>query len=158
MTLILGVDPGLSGALALFDAGTGTIKDVIDTPTHEIRGKRHIDPQGLAQIMDTWTVDGKIDLAIIEEVGAMPGQGVSSMFKFGTCYGVILGLCAAFFIPTVTVRPATWKKAMGLTGGKDHSRQMVCRMFPRGAGRFARVKDDGRAEAVLLACYGARNL
>lgn len=157
MTAILGIDPGLSGAFAVFDSKLGAILRLSDTPVHEIRGKRHIDPQSLAIILDSWTLDRKLDLAIIEEVGAMPRQGVSSTFKFGTCYGVALGLCAALFIPVRTVRPATWKKAMGLTNDKDHARQMASRMFPRDAEKFSRVKDDGRAEAVLLACYGARS-
>ena len=153
-SLILGVDPGLKGAVALYDPFLDIIANVFDIPTFEIKGKRKIDLFKLAGWVDANTPTIKV--AFIEQPGAMPGQGVSSMFNFGKACGIVEGIVAANFIPMQFVHPAKWKPKMGLSKDKDRSRQLASQMFPRQAELFARVKDDGRAEAVLLAIYGAR--
>lgn len=93
--------------------------------------------------------------AIVEAVHAMPGQGVSSMFAFGRALGVIEGVLAGLRVPTTLVAPAEWTKAMRVKGGKDGARNRAIELYPRSAHLFARVKDDGRADAALIASYGA---
>lgn len=154
MKSVLGIDPGLSGALALVATDLSKV-DVIDTPVHAINGKQQMDVHTLARWMDVQSVD--VDHAIIEQVGAMPGQGVTSCFNFGFGTGILHGVICASFIRLRLVRPAVWKRAMGLPADKDASRQMASRMFPKFAHLFSRKKDDGRAEAVLLAVYAMRN-
>jgi crossover junction endodeoxyribonuclease RuvC len=91
--------------------------------------------------------------ALIEKVHAMPGQGVSSMFSFGRAAGIVEGVLAGLSVPFELIPPATWIKSMRTFGGKDGSRQRAQELFPDYAHLFARKKDDGRAEAALLACY-----
>jgi hypothetical protein len=94
-------------------------------------------------------------VAIVERVSAMPGQSVSSTFKFGQSYGAALGILAALQIRTHLVAPAVWKKYFRLDSDKEKSRAAALRMFPATAHYFSRKKDHGRAEAALLAVYGA---
>jgi hypothetical protein len=154
--LVLGVDPGLGGAFALYDPHAQALIAVEDMPTHEIRGKRHLDVYGLAQKIEKWA--GRTRFAIIEEVKSAPHQGVASTFKFGFVTGVVTGIIAAHYIPSKTIPPAVWKLALGLPHGKDASRKRASEMFPRQADLFSRSKDDGRAEALLLAVFGSRAL
>ena len=92
--------------------------------------------------------------AIIEQVNAMPGQGVTSMFAFGESFGLAKGVLAGLKIPTSTVTPGKWKKALQLNAGKDGSRAKAAQIWPEHAGEFKRVKDDGKAEACLIAYWG----
>ena len=112
--------------------------------------KRQVCPAGLALLMQQLSPHK----AIVEKVGAMPGQGVSSMFSFGRSVGIIEGVLAAKQIPVTFVTPQSWQKQSGAAKGKDGSRQRVMELFPREAHLFARVKDDGRADAVLIALAG----
>jgi crossover junction endodeoxyribonuclease RuvC len=154
MAVILAIDPGASGALAFFNPETGML-DVEDMPTLEVkRGnkmKREISPQMLAGII----ASRKPDRAIIELVGAMPGQGVTSMFAFGKSYGLCIGICAGLQIPVEHVTPHKWKKAVGAREGKDGNRMRAAECFPAYAHLFRRVKDDGRADAALIAFWAA---
>lgn len=159
MTLILGVDPGLSGGLAFYYVEAETI-EVHDMPIHMLarngKAKREIDAYGLARLIDSHKSE-PITKAYIERVGAMPKQGVSSVFSFGKSTGIALGVVAANFIPIEEVSPLKWKQAAGLTGkGKDASRALAARLFPRQSGLFSRAKNEGLAEATLIAVYGAR--
>lgn len=156
MTLILGIDPGLSGALAYYDPALEMVADVFDMPVHKIKGKDHLDLYLLSQIVDSRSASTKA--AFIEQVSAMPKQGVSSTFRFGFAAGVVNGVVAANMVPIVNVTPTVWKRAMGLTNDKDASRRLASHMFPRQSKLWARVKDADRAEAVLLAVYGSRIL
>lgn len=157
MTLFLGIDPGLSGALALLDTKTGSIA-VHDVPTHELRRngktKREIDLHALARLLDDMA-KGAGTRIVVEQVGSMPGQGVSSVFAFGKAYGILLGVAASTFCPIEFVTPQVWKKAMGVTASKDGSRAKASMLFPAYSSSWARVKDDGRAEAVLIAAWAA---
>jgi crossover junction endodeoxyribonuclease RuvC len=152
--MIVGIDPGASGALAFFDYNEGALT-IHDMPTMLVmRGKKEkkeISPQALASILRS----PGIITATIEKVGAMPGQGVSSMWQFGRSVGMIEGTLAALTIPTSYVTPQQWRKSLNVREGKDGSRQRACELFPAYAHLFARVKDDGRAEAALIAYYGA---
>ena len=152
MSGILGIDPGLSGALALLEV-TGAL-EVVDIPTLTIGTKRHIDEYALARIIDDWSK--RISEVWIEQVGTRPGEGAVGAFTFGKGYGVLRGICAANFLPMRDVTPAAWKRSLKITGDKDESRARASSHFPRHAGLWTRKKDDGRAEAALIALYGSR--
>jgi crossover junction endodeoxyribonuclease RuvC len=152
--LILGIDPGLSGALAFLDTTTDAVV-IMDMPTVEVvrngKTKREVSAALIADL-----VAGKgIVQAFVERVSAMPGQGVSSMFSFGRSVGVLEGVLAAYEIPTTLVTPQAWMKAMSVRAGKDGSRERAMQLFPQYADQFARKKDNGRSDAVLIAKYGA---
>jgi len=148
--MVLGVDPGLTGALAFFDPDTGLLI-VRDMPTVEVvrngKKKNEISPQMLANLVR----EHNVTAAFVERVGAMPGQGVSSVFSFGRSLGIVEGVLAALELSTTIIPPQTWQKAVNLRGGKDGSRARAAELFPRDAGLFARKKDDGRADAALIA-------
>ena len=152
--IVLGIDPGLSGALAFYDTVSEALV-VMDMPTVEVtrngKSKREVSPALVADM-----VAGKgVEKAFMERVSAMPGQGVSSMFSFGRSSGVVEGVLAAYEIPTTLVTPQAWMKAMGVRAGKDGSRERAMQLFPQYADQFARKKDNGRSDAVLIAKYGA---
>ena len=157
MKLIVAIDPGLSGAVAFLDADLGL--EVFDMPVHKLKRngktKREVDRYELARIIDA---HAPISHAFVEQVGAMPGQGVSSMFQFGRSLGIVEGVLAANFVPTDYVTPRKWRSALGVRAGKDGSRARASELMPRHAGQWTRVKDDGRAEAALIALFGAREL
>jgi len=91
---------------------------------------------------------------IVEQVSAMPGQGVTSMFNFGQSFGVIKGICSAMELPIFYVRPAKWKKHFNLINSeKDASRTKVIEMFPRISNKLSRKKDNNKADAILIAQY-----
>ena len=148
--LILGIDPGRDGALALVDEG-GRLLDVHDMP----------DATGAAlgaqvRVLLADHAPHTVAVAWVEQVASRPGQGVASMFKFGAGWGAILGALGALGVPVELRTPQQWKKAMRVTADKASSRQRATELWPSDAGWFTRVKDDGRAEAALLAEYGRR--
>lgn len=149
--IVMAIDPGLSGAIAVFI--DDVLSAVIDTPTHELtrngKTKRQISASGLAAIFR----DYKPDHVVVEKVSAMPGQGVTSMFSFGRSFGLIEGILAAFEIPATYVMPSIWTKGIGRGLGKDASRARACELYPLHQKSFARVKDDGRADAVLIGAW-----
>ena len=149
---ILGVDPGLTGGIALL---TGLCElTVADMPIIETeragRAKRSVNAPALAWLIREFAPSH----AIVERVGAMPGQGVSSMFSFGRSLGVIEGVLAALGIPVSYVAPRVWQSALSVRAGKDGSRARACELLPAYAERFGRRRDDGRADAALLALWG----
>lgn len=152
--MFLGIDPGLSGALAFYDFPSGVLV-VIDMPTVEVtrngKNKREVSPALVAD-----AIAGKgVTHAFMERVSAMPGQGVSSMFSFGRSSGVLEGVLAAYEVPTTLVTPQSWMKEMGVRAGKDGSRERAMQLFPQYSTLFARKKDDGRSDAALIAAYCA---
>lgn len=155
MNLVLGVDPGLSGALALYDVSGGSVHSVVDMPTVDAGtgSKRIVDESTLALWVDVYAKN--IRHAYVEKVGAMPGQGVTSMFSFGTSYGIVRGIIAANMIPMTFVPPRKWKTALGVPAAKDGARARASQLLPAAASNWSRAKDDGRAEAALIALYGA---
>jgi len=152
--MILAIDPGASGALAFFDPQAGTL-EVVDMPTVAVarsgKLKNEISPQMLAAIIAARAPA----TAVLEKVGAMPGQGVSSMFQFGRGVGIVEGVLAALHVPTDYVTPQAWQKALNARSGKDGNRQRAAELFPAYAHLFARKKDDGRADAALMAYWRA---
>lgn len=157
MSFVIGIDPGASGAVAILQHD-GKFVQVFDMPTVEVKvggkAKRRISPEMLVAELKLYTDEGAV--AWIEHVSAMPGQGVSSMFAFGESFGIARGVLAGLRVPTYTVPPAVWKRALQLNSGKDGSRSKAAQMWPASAGEFKRVKDDGRAEAALIAEYGRK--
>jgi hypothetical protein len=144
---ILGCDPGISGAIAFY----------FPEVPHRVLAE---DIPALIGRIDAVTVADRIaqmspDLAVIEGVGARPGQGVSSTFKFGVAYGSMLGIIATLHVPLHIVSPSVWKKYWKLDSDKERSRALAIRLFPECASQFSRKKDHHRSEAALLARYGA---
>lgn len=142
---VLGVDPGLSGALALLDPD-GRLMWVQDMPA--VGGV--VSGVVVADIVGGEGHDSYRQ-AVIEDVHAMPGQGVSSTFRFGRSLGVVEGVITANRWPVAYVTPSKWKKALGLSADKGASRRRAMELWPHAADMFVRVKDDGRAEAALIA-------
>jgi len=145
---IMGIDPGLSGAISFYFPSHPDRVIAEDMP---IAGGE-VDATTLAQRIKQL----RPDVAILEVVGAMPKQGVSSTFKFGVSYGAVRGVLAALQIRTVLVSPSVWKKALRLDKDKEKSRALALRTFAATPEHFARKKDHSRAEAALLAMYGSR--
>lgn len=152
---IIGIDPGASGAVAVLNRD-GQLVEVWDMPTVQIKVgmamKNRVSPEMLAHELSGWA--NQTRCAYVEKVSAMPGQGVSSMFAFGESYGIIRGVLAGLGIKCETVPPAKWKRDLRVPEGKDGSRAKAAQMWPAKAGEFKRVKDDGRAEAALIAAWG----
>lgn len=155
----IGVDPGASGAIAVYDSLTDELISAVDLPTLNIKVgksvKRRLDKAYLANEVHFLSQMYPFCTVIIEEVSAMPGQGVSSTFAFGANFGALEQCFVDHGFKTVLVRPATWKRAMKLTAEKDYSRLVASRTFPASSHLWMRKKDDGRAEAALIAFYGS---
>lgn len=164
MSIICGVDPGLSGAICLYDpvllhlGRVGCIVEIFDMPTLEItrngKKRRRIDLYALAKWVDSRA--SGITKAFIENPQGMPGQSSNSSHQLGFNCGIIQGIVAANFIPMELIAPVTWKKRMGLTKDKDACRLKASQINPAESHQWARVKDDGRAEAFLIAYYGSQ--
>lgn len=151
--IVLGIDPGLSGAIAALDLECGGL-DVIDMPVVlSGKGKGIMDYHALARLLDLPA--GRKVTAYIEQVHAMPKQGISSAFRFGEGYGALQMALVSKGFGLLYITPNQWKKHFGLNSDKGLSRSTACRRFPGSAELFARAKDDGRAEATLIALYGA---
>lgn len=153
---ILGVDPGLGGALALYDIHADSLT-ILDMPTFSIttngKVRRQIDISTVA-----WWVDSQsehISFAIVENPHAMPKQGVSSSFSFGKSCGLIQGVIAANFIKMTLVDPRTWKTLLRVPADKDGARARASQLLPKHSPLWSARSHDGRAEAALLAYYGA---
>lgn len=160
----LGIDPGLRGAIALYD---GRNVRIWDMPTVQVkRGakkKNEVAPALVVQALresDTLAneLGCEIGRAYVERVSAMPGQGVTSMFSFGRSLGIIEGALAGLAIPYDYLSPGAWKRSMGVRDGKDGSRLRAQELLPAQAQLFARGKDDGRAEAALMAILGYKRM
>ena len=158
--MIIGIDPGISGAICFFE--NGELKDVIDMPTMASGNKNKQQING-SQIFNEISLRAKRykpeDInVIVEQVSAMPGQGVTSMFNFGQSFGVIKGVCAAMQLPIYFVRPAKWKKYFDLINSqKDSSRVRAIEMFPKFSSMLSRKKDSNKADAILIANYHINN-
>jgi crossover junction endodeoxyribonuclease RuvC len=152
---IIGIDVGLSGAIAMMQGETltGNVDMPTVTLTRNGKSKRQISIPELIAIIDEF----KPDEAFIEKVFAMAGQGVTSVFSFGRSLGAIEGVIAARSIKATLITPQTWQKAMAVSGGKDGARARAMELFPYNVDYFKRKKDDGRADAALIAAWGLRH-
>lgn len=151
----IGVDPGFSGGIAILNGTSlGPEAVVIDMPTVTgAKGKPELDHHGVLRITGCG-VAGTATEMWLERVGARPGQGVSSMFRFGEQLGALAMAAAAHGHVLRYVTPATWKAYFGLSADKGVARGYAMKRFPQLADKLSRVKDDGRAEALLIALYG----
>ncbi len=154
--LIIGIDPGISGAICFFE--DGQVKEIIDMPVmaEGKKNKRQINgPQTYNEILKRINKFQKKDIiVVIEQVSAMPGQGVTSMFNFGQSFGVLKGICSAMQLSMFFIRPAKWKKYFGLIKTeKDASRTKVIEIFPYISSELSRKKDSNKADAVLIASF-----
>ena len=154
--LIIGIDPGISGSLCFFN--DGKIIDLVEMPSMA-EGKKNKKQVNGAQIYNEISlrikgIEKKNIKIVIEQVSAMPGQGVTSMFNFGQSFGVLKGICSAMQLPMYFVRPAKWKKYFGLIKTeKDASRTKVIEIFPYISSELSRKKDSNKADAVLIASF-----
>jgi crossover junction endodeoxyribonuclease RuvC len=154
---VLGIDPGANGALAVLQ--DGRLVELLDMPTTIVsRGSREVREVNGPLLGVMVRALAPLDSAFLELVGAMPGQGVSSMFAFGRAVGVVEGVLGALSVPVTKVPPQVWQRAMRVRGGKDGARERAMQQHPALAERFARKKDDGRADAALIAGYGYKEL
>ena len=154
--LIIGIDPGISGSICFFQ--DGRIVDVIEMPTMN-EGKKNKKQVNGSQICNEISarinkIDKKDIKVVVEQVSAMPGQGVTSMFNFGQSFGVIKGICSAMQLPIHFIRPTKWKKYFNLINtSKDASRSRAIEIFPKVSDKLKRKKDSNKADAILIASY-----
>lgn len=150
--MIIGIDVGIRGAIALLDGDRLISVHDMPTLTKVVGGRKktRIDARALYEIV----ADQNINSAFVEIVTARPNQGVSSMFAFGQASGIAEGVCASVTPDVTGVRPQTWKKHFKLGSDKGQSRLLASHLFAEHADRFKRVKDDGRAEAALIGLWG----
>ena len=154
--LIIGIDPGISGSICFFL--DGIIQDVVEMPTMT-EGKKNKKQVNGSQIFNEISeritrIDKKDVKVVIEQVSAMPGQGVTSMFNFGQSFGILKGICSAMHLPVYYVRPARWKKYFNLINAeKDASRTRAIEIFPYFSAQLSKKKDINKADAILIASF-----
>ena len=154
--LIIGIDPGISGSICFFK--DGKILDVIDMPTMT-EGKKNKRQVNGAQIYNeiykrVKKIENQNIRVVIEQVSAMPGQGVTSMFNFGQSFGILKGICSAMQLPMYFIRPAKWKKYFNLLNSeKDASRTRAIEIFPYFSSNLSKKKDTNKADAILIASF-----
>ena len=154
--LIIGIDPGISGSICFFK--DGKILEVLEMPTMT-DGKKNKKQVNGSQIFNEISnrvggVEPRNVRVVIEQVSAMPGQGVTSMFNFGQSFGILKGVCTAMQLPMYFVRPAKWKKYFGLIKSeKDASRTRAIEIFPYFSSQLSKKKDSNKADAILIASF-----
>ena len=154
--LIIGIDPGISGSICFLEEGR--ILDVIDMPTM-IEGKKNKKQVNGSQIYNEFLkminkANNQNVRVVVEQVSAMPGQGVTSMFNFGQSFGVLKGICSAMQLPMYFIRPTKWKKYFNLINSeKDASRTKAIEIFPYISSKLSKKKDANKADAILLASF-----
>ena len=158
--LIIGIDPGIKGAICILK--DGVVIDVFDMPVMPV-GKKNKSQVNGSQIYNeilkvTENKDKQDVKVVIEQVSAMPGQGVTSMFNFGQSYGVLKGIFSAMQIPMDFVSPVKWKKYFNLINTqKDSSRTKAIEFFPYISAKLSRKKDANKADAILIASFYYQN-
>ena len=154
--LIIGIDPGISGSICFFK--DGKILDVVEMPTMTDGKKNKRQVNGTQIYNEIFkrieNLSKKEIYVVIEQVSAMPGQGVTSMFNFGQTFGAIKGVCAALNLPIFFVRPSKWKKYFELiNASKDSSRTKVIEMYPSLSNQLSKKKDVNKSDAILIARF-----
>jgi crossover junction endodeoxyribonuclease RuvC len=156
MTPVLGIDIGTHGAVVIVDAATGQVVALIDMPCLNDGPKGR--PAVNGPLLAEFVFRSHATQAFVEYVGARPGEGAVGAFAFGRSRGVVEGVLGACGVPVAFLTPPVWKRAVGIPSGKDGAkdaaRSEAIRRWPGQAALFARVKDDGRAEAALIAVAG----
>ena len=151
---IIGIDPGLSGAIAILEKKK--VLNLFDMPVmaEGKKNKKQLNSAQLVNIIRENSIGDEEIAVVVEQVNAMPGQGVTSMFNFGQTFGAIKGVCAALNLPIFFVRPSKWKKYFELiNSSKDSSRTKVIEMYPSLSSQLAKKKDVNKSDAILIARY-----
>ena len=152
--IVVGIDPGLSGAIAILE--NNKVLNIFDMPVmaEGKKNKRQLNSAQLVSIIKDGTKPDSEIAVVVEQVNAMPGQGVTSMFNFGQTFGAIKGVCAALELPIFFVRPSKWKKHFELiNSSKDSSRTKVIEMYPSLSNQLAKKKDVNKSDAILIARF-----
>ena len=151
---VIGIDPGLSGAIAVLK--DKKIQEIFDVPVmpEGKKNKRQLNSAQLVKLLKDNILENDEVSVVVEQVNAMPGQGVTSMFNFGQTFGAIKGVCAALGLPIFFVRPSKWKKHFELiNSSKDSSRTKAIEMYPSLSGDLAKKKDVNKSDAILIARF-----
>ena len=151
---IIGVDPGLTGAIAILDGNK--VINLFEMPVmaEGKKNKRQLNSAQLVSIIKENIKNKEETAVIVEQVNAIPGQGVTSMFNFGQTFGAIKGVCAALELPIFFVRPSKWKKHFELiNSSKDSSRTKVIEMYPSLSNQLSKKKDVNKSDAILIARF-----
>ena len=151
---ISGIDPGLSGGIAILD--NSKVVKLFDMPVMPDgkKNKRQLNSALLVKLIKDNIKNLEDTVMVVEQVNAMPGQGVTSMFNFGQTFGSIKGICAALGLPIFLVRPAKWKKHFELiNSSKDSSRTKAIEMYPSISEQLSKKKDVNKSDAILIARY-----
>ena len=151
---VIGIDPGLSGAIAILE--NNKVLNLFDIPvmSEGKKNKRQLNSALLVSLLKENIFKNEEVSVVVEQVNAMPGQGVTSMFNFGQTFGAIKGVCAALNLPIFFVRPSKWKKYFELiNSSKDSSRTKVIEMYPSLSSQLAKKKDVNKSDAILIARY-----
>ncbi len=151
---IIGIDPGLSGAIAILE--NKQVITLIDMPVmaEGKKNKRQLNSAQLVSIIKENIKNNEEVVVVVEQVNAMPGQGVTSMFNFGQTFGAIKGVCAALDLPIFFVRPSRWKKYFELiNSSKDSSRTKAIEMYPSISSHLSKKKDVNKSDAILIARF-----
>ena len=151
---IIGIDPGLNGAIAVMH--DKKVINMYDMPVmaEGKKNKRQLNSSQLVNIIKENIYEDEETIVVVEQVNAMPGQGVTSMFNFGQTFGAIKGVCAALKLPIFFVRPSKWKKHFELiNSSKDASRTKVIEMYPTLSGQLAKKRDVNKSDAILIAKF-----
>ena len=151
---VIGIDPGLNGAIAFLE--NNKVLSIFDMPVmaEGKKNKRQLNSAQLVKIIRENTKNNEEIRVVVEQVNAMPGQGVTSMFNFGQTFGAIKGLCAALELPIFFVRPSKWKKYFELiNSSKDSSRTKVIEMYPTLSHQLTKKKDVNKSDAILIARF-----
>ncbi len=151
---VIGIDPGLNGAIAVLK--DNKVKEIFDVPVmpEGKKNKRQLNSAQLVKLLKEIISEEEEVVVIVENVSAMPGQGVTSMFNFGQTFGAIKGICAALGLPIFFVRPAKWKKHFDLiNSSKDASRTKAIEMYPSISDQLSKKKDVNKSDAILIARF-----
>jgi len=151
---IIGVDPGLSGAIVILE--NNKVLKLFEMPVmaEGKKNKRQLNSARLVNIFRENSSNNEEVAVVVEQVNAMPGQGVTSMFNFGQSFGAIKGVCAALNLPIFFVRPSKWKKHFELiNSSKDSSRTKAIEMYPSLADQLDKKKDVNKSDAILIARF-----
>ena len=154
MTKIIGIDPGLSGAIAILEGNK--VLSIFDMPVmaEGKKNKRQLNSAHLVNLIRENISKDEEVLVVVEQVNAMPGQGVTSMFNFGQTFGAIKGISATLKLPIFFVRPSKWKKHFELiNSSKDASRTKAIEMYPSFADQLSKKKDVNKSDAILIARF-----
>ena len=151
---IIGIDPGLSGAIAVLE--NNNVLNIFEIPvmSEGKKNKKQLNSALLVNLLKENITSNEDVAIVVEQVNAMPGQGVTSMFNFGQTFGAIKGICAALEFPIFFVRPSKWKKHFELiNASKDASRTKVIEMYPKLSNQLSKKKDVNKSDAILIARF-----